>query len=148
MTLYEIFKHLHSGFRFVVMILLIVAVLQAVAGWLNKKPYTGGNRKVNLFTMISAHIQLLLGIVLYFLSPYVQFNSGTMKNFDTRYWTVEHQVMMILAIVLITVGYSRSKKLVLPEAKHRIVAIFFILALVVIIAAIAASRRSFIGVSA
>ncbi|GAB2702238.1 cytochrome B [Mucilaginibacter koreensis] len=148
MSTYDIIKHLHSGFRFVVMLLVLLAILQSLTGWLGKKPYTDGNRKLNLFAMISAHIQLLLGLALYFLSPYVQFTSAAMKSFETRYWTSEHITMMIFAIVLITIGHSRAKKLVLPEAKHRAITIFYTLALVLVAVAIVLSKRGFFQVTA
>jgi membrane protein DedA with SNARE-associated domain len=122
-----------------------VAIVQSLAGWFGKKPYTEGNRKINLFTLISAHTQLLIGIVLYFLSPNVQFNAGTMKNDTTRYFTVEHWVMMLIAIALITIGYSKSKRILLPESKHKTVAIYFIIAFLVIIGAILAGHLPVIG---
>lgn len=145
MTAYSIFRHLHSGFRYVVFILLIVAIIQSLLGWLNRKPYTGLNQKINLFTLISAHTQLLIGIVLYFLSPYVQFNSNTMKDDTTRYYTVEHWVMMLIAIIMITIGYSKSKKIVMPESKHRVVAIFYLIAVFTIVGAILVGNRPFWG---
>ncbi len=145
MTLYSFFKELHSGFRYIVFILVLMAIIQSLLGWLGKKPYTEGNRKINLFALISAHTQLLIGIVLYFLSPFVQFNSGTMKDATTRYFTVEHWVMMIIAIVLITIGYSKSKKLILPEAKHKTIAIFYLIAFLVIIGAIVAGHLPVLG---
>lgn len=129
------------------MILVLVAILQSLIGWLGKKPYTNGNRKINLFAMISAHTQLLIGIVLYFLSPFVQFNSETMKMPEARYWTMEHLVMMLFAIALITVGHSRSKKMSLPEGKHRTIAVFYMLALLVIVVAIIQSHRGILGMS-
>jgi|SRR5665213_2938626 len=145
MSAYQFFRHLHSGFRYIVFVLLLLAIIQSLLGWINRKPYTETNRKINLFTLISAHTQLLIGIVLYFLSPYVQFNSDTMKNDTTRYYTVEHWVMMLIAIALITIGYSRSKKIIMPESKHRTVAIFYLIALLVIIGAILAGKISFLG---
>jgi cytochrome bd-type quinol oxidase subunit 2 len=148
MTLYSFFKYFHSGFRYVVVVLVLLAIFQSISGLLGKKPYTNGNRLINLFAMISAHTQLLLGIVLYFLSPFVQFNNETMKQPDTRYWTVEHLTMMIFAIVLITIGHIRSKKAILPEAKHRAVFIFYGLALLVIVVAILQSHRPLLGISA
>jgi len=132
MSAYEIFKDLHSIFRYVVLILALLAIIQSLLGWFGKKPYTELNRKINLFTLISAHTQLLIGIVLYFLSPLVQFNSETMKNDTTRYFTVEHWFGMLIAIALITIGYSKSKKAASPEAKHKKVAIFYVIALLVI----------------
>jgi cytochrome b561 len=145
MTAYSIFKHLHSGFRYIVFILLLLAIIQSLLGWINRKPYTEINRKLNLFTLISAHIQLLIGLVLFFISPYVQFTADTMKNDTTRYYTVEHWVMMLIAIVMITIGYSKSKKIVMPESKHRVVAIFYLIALSIIIGAILVGNRPLLG---
>jgi len=148
MNAYTFFKYFHSGFRYVVMIMILLAIIQSIIGITGKKPYTNGNRLINLFAMISAHTQLLLGIVLYFLSPFVQFGASTMKDPTTRYWTVEHLTMMIFAIVLITIGHSRSKKLTLPEAKHRAVFIFYGLALLVVVVAILQSHRGLFGMAA
>jgi hypothetical protein len=145
MSPYEIFKDLHSGFRYLVFILILLAIVQSLLGWLNKKPYTEVNRRINLLALISAHTQLLIGIVLYFLSPYVQFNSNTMKNDTTRYFTVEHWVMMLIAIVLITIGHSKSKKIILPESKHKTIAIYYIIAFLVIIVAIMAGHLPLFG---
>jgi CDP-diglyceride synthetase len=145
MNAYEFFKDLHSGFRYVVFIMVVLAIIQSVLGWLGKKPYTEVNRRVNLFALISAHTQLLIGIVLYFLSPNVQFNSSTMKTETTRYFTVEHWVMMVIAIVLITIGHSKSKKIILPEAKHKTIAIFYMIAFLIIIGAIVAGHLPVIG---
>ncbi|NCD68604.1 cytochrome B [Mucilaginibacter agri] len=148
MNAYSIFKYLHSGLRFIVVILLILAILQSLAGWFGRRRYTEGNRKVNLFAMISAHTQLLIGLVLYFLSPFVQFGATTMKDSTTRYWTVEHITMMIVALVIITIGHAKSKRANAPEAKHKAIAIFYILAVIIIVVAIAQSHRPFFGISA
>jgi len=132
MTFYSFLQHLHSGFRYIVVVLVIVAALLALLGLTGKKPYTEGNRKLNLFAMISVHTQLLIGIVLYFVSPFVQFTKDTMKNPATRYFTVEHWVMMIIAIVLITIGHAKSKKAATPEEKHKAIFVFYILGLIII----------------
>lgn len=148
MSAYQIFKYLHSGLRFVVLALIVVAILQALAGWLGNKTYSQGNRKLNMFAMISAHTQFLFGLILYFVSPFVQFGANTMKEATTRYWTVEHIAMMLFAIVLITIGHSKSKKATLPALKHRAIAIFYILAVLVIIVAILQSKRPFFAITA
>lgn len=147
MTPYSFFLHLHSGLRYIVLLLVLLAIIRAWADWLGKKPYSNGNRLLNLFAMISVHTQLLVGIILYFLSPFVKFNSETMKNADTRYWTIEHLTMMIIAIILITIGHSKSKKLALPERKHKTIAIYYTVALLIVIVAIVASHRSLLGMS-
>ncbi|MGZ3945689.1 MAG: cytochrome B [Mucilaginibacter sp.] len=147
MNAYSFFRELHSGFRYIVLLLLLLAIIRAWADWLGKKPYSEGQRKLNLFTLISAHTQLLIGLVLYFLSPFVQFNSQTMKDDTTRYWTVEHLTAMIIAIVLITVGYSKSKKAALPEGKNKAIAVFYTLALVIVIVTIILAKRGLFGMT-
>ncbi|MDT3403539.1 cytochrome B [Mucilaginibacter terrae] len=147
MSAYQIIKYLHSGLRFVVLILIVLAILQALAGWLGNKTYSQGNRKLNMFAMISAHTQFLFGLILYFVSPFVQFGSNTMKEATTRYWTVEHIAMMLFAIVLITIGHSKSKKAVVPQLKHRAIAIFYILAVLIIVVAIVQSKRPFFAIT-
>lgn len=148
MNAYTIFKYIHSGLRFVVVILLLWAIIQSLAGWFGKKTYTEGNRKVNLFAMISAHTQLLFGIVLYFLSPFVQFGANTMKDATTRYWTVEHISMMIIALVLITIGHAKSKRANTAEAKHKAIAIFYIIAVIIVVVALSAGHVPLLGMSA
>lgn len=143
--MYEFFKDLHSGFRYVVFLLVLVAIILSLMGWLGKKPYTEVNRRVNLFALISAHTQLLIGIVLYFISPMVQFNSETMKNDTTRYFTVEHWLGMIIAIALITVGHSKAKRIELSVSKHKTIAIFYIIAFLIIIATIMAGKLPVLG---
>jgi hypothetical protein len=145
MSFYFIIKSLHSGFRYIVFLLLIIAIIQSILGWLGKKPFIAINQKVNLFTLISAHTQLLIGIVLSFLSPYVQWNSETMKNATTRYFTVEHWVMMVVAIALITIGYSKSKKNATSEGKFKTVSIFYTLAFVLIVITILAGHLPLLG---
>jgi len=147
MNTYKFFLELHSGFRYIVLVLLLLAIIMAWAGWLGKKSYSEGQRKLNLFTLISVHTQLLIGLVLYFLSPFVQFNSQTMKDDTTRYWTVEHLTAMIIAIVLITVGHSKSKKAALPEGKNKAIAVFYTLALVIVIVTIILAKRGLFGMT-
>ena len=142
--MYQILRSAHSGWRYIVLILLVLALIQALAGWFGKKSYTEGNRKLNLFALIVTHIQILIGLVMYFMSPLVE--AGI------RYWKMEHIGMMIFAAILVTVGNARSKRASDGTAKHRTIAIYFGLALIVIIAAIIAMTkadptRSFFGVS-
>ncbi|MDB5025368.1 MAG: cytochrome [Mucilaginibacter sp.] len=147
MNAYSFFLHLHSGFRYVVFLLVLLAIASAWLRWLGKQPYTEANRKLNLFALISMHTQLLIGLVLYFLSPLVQFGSQTMKQADTRYWTVEHLTAMIIAIILVTIGHGKSKKNMTPAGKHQSIAIYYTAALLIIIATIMLSNRSLLGMS-
>ena len=131
--MYEILKSAHSGWRYLVLALLVFAVIQALSGWFGKKTYTEGNRKLNVFTLISAHIQLVFGVILYFLSPLTK---GPMSEAVYRHWKVEHISMMIIAIVLITIGNAKSKKVTDSVAKHKNIAVFFGIALVLLVVGI------------
>ncbi|MBD1393624.1 cytochrome B [Mucilaginibacter glaciei] len=147
MNAYSFFKYFHSGFRYFVIIVVLLAIISAFAGWFGKKQYTEANRKTNLIAMILFHTQLLIGLVLYFLSPFVVFAKTTMKDPMARYWTVEHITMMIFAIVLVTIGHAKSKRITLPVGKHRTIAIFYSLAFLVVVVAIIQSHRPFFGIT-
>lgn len=136
--------HLHSTLRYIVLILLIVVIIQSLIGLLNKKAYSPLDNRMGLFLFISTHIQLLVGIILYFVSPFVQFSGAAMKDPSTRYWLVEHNTAMIIAIVLITLARSTSKKMSDSQAKHKRMFIFNAIALVIILVTIALSGRGII----
>ena len=139
MGIYEILKSAHSGWRYLVIILLLVAFINALMGYLGKKPYTEGNRKLNVFALISTHIQLLLGLLLYFMHDWYK---GEMSIAIQRYWKMEHIAMMVLAVILVTVGNARSKKMDSAMMKHRSIFMYFGLALLLITAAIFAMVKA------
>lgn len=124
--------------------MLVVVIITSLAGLINKKPYTDTDNKLGLFLFISTHLQLLLGLILFFISPAVQFSGEAMKDPSTRYWLVEHNTAMIIAIVFITLARTTSKKMTLSEAKHKRMLIFNVIALAIIILAISISGRDFI----
>ena len=145
--MYQFLFGLHSGIRYIVILLFAFALIMALVGLFGQRSYTEANRKVNLFSMISAHIQLLTGLILYFVSPKVMYSNmaAAMKDPIIRYWTVEHLVMMLFAVILITIGHSRSKKAIDAVNKHRAIALFYGLALLVILLAIYQSGRPIFG---
>lgn len=126
----NILLHAHSGLRYVVLGLLIAAIFTAYSNW---QKGSQGDSKLYLFTLIATHTQLLIGLVLYFMSPKVNFDLISEKVF--RFYSIEHVFMMLIAIVLITVGRVRSKKLTGAD-KHRTVLYFYALALIIILVAI------------
>ncbi len=128
--------HIHSLFRYLILIFLLIAIYKAFTGWLGKKPFTKSNKTMNLMSLIFAHSQLLFGIWVYAQSPVVQFSNLSNATKEVRFFTMEHGVMMIIAILLITLGYSLSKKGATDEAKHKRIAIFYLLALILILIAI------------
>lgn len=134
----------HSYLRYIILIMLIVVIFTSLVGMLNKKPFSDTDNKLSLILFISTHLQLLLGLILFFISPAVQFSGEAMKDPSTRYWLVEHNTAMIIAIVFITLARTTSKKMASSEARHKRMLIFNLIALVIIIAAISMSGRDFI----
>lgn len=143
--MYNGLLHAHSGVRYLVLLGLLIVIVTSLMGWMNRKPYTSTDNKLSLYLFIATHIQLLLGLILYFISPFVQFGGNTMSDRTTRYWTVEHLVGMLVAVVLITLARSTSKRMTDGNAKHKRMFIFNFVALVVIIAIIVISDRKLIG---
>jgi hypothetical protein len=121
--------HAHSGLRWVVLILLLVSIIISLQAPSNSK------RKIYLFTLIFTHIQLLIGLVLFFKSSKVVFDSIAMKDAFLRFYLVEHSLMMILSVVLITIGFRKYKKLE-GRAADKVISVFYGLALVLILIAI------------
>jgi uncharacterized membrane protein len=134
----------HSYLRYIILILLVIVVLTSLFALINKKPYTNTDDKVNLFLFICTHIQLLLGLILFFVSPAVKFSGEAMKDPTTRYWLVEHNTAMLLAIVLVTLARTTSKKMSDSQAKHKRIFIFNLIALVIIVLTISISGRDFL----
>ncbi|HBH24433.1 MAG TPA: cytochrome B [Cytophagales bacterium] len=129
----NILVHAHSGLRWIILLLLLITIGNALVRWKQRKNYLDKDRRLALFTLIFSHIQLALGFVVYFLSSKVVFNEMTMSSKLIRYFTVEHPVFMILAIVLITIGYSRSKKKEEDTSKFRMQFWFYAIALLLIL---------------
>jgi len=145
--MYNALLHTHSTLRYLVLLLLIAVVVKSLLGWLNKSSFSKLDNKLSLWLLILTHLQFVAGLFLYFVSPFVQFSSTTMKDHTTRYWTVEHGFMMLIAIALITVARVSHKKLATDEAKYKRLFILNALALLIIVIAILFSGRGLIGVS-
>jgi hypothetical protein len=131
--LYLIIKHAHSGLRWIVFLLLIYVVLNAVKKLLANEKYSKGDKIFTLITTIFAHIQLLLGLVLYFISDKVVFSMNSMRVPMLRFFLVEHVLGMLIAITFITIGSIRVKRAKLDKSKHARAFIFFLIALVIIL---------------
>lgn len=128
-------KHLHSTLAVILLLALIIAIIITLVNYLGNKPY---NRKIALIGLISAHLQLVIGLVLYFTSPlgFQSLDAGNMSNSVARLYFLEHPLINILAIVLITVGYSKAKKLADAKKANQTVLIFYILGLILILSRI------------
>lgn len=126
--------HAHSGLRWLVLGLLLYAIFNAIGK--NKSSYEKRDKMVNLFAMISLHLQLLLGLILYFISPKVSFDSGWMKDAALRFYGMEHLIGMLAAIVVVTVGRKLAEKQESAILKNKKIALWYVIGLVLIIASI------------
>ena len=143
--------HLHNFLRWIILLLLVLSIVKAYTGWQSKKVFSNGDRKTWLFTLIASHITLLIGLYQWLWGRYglltTSLPEGTsvMKDKFFRFYWVEHPTTMILAIVLVTLGYGQAKKPVADAAKYKKAFWFFFLALVLILAGIPWPFREIIG---
>ena len=128
--MYAILKHAHSGLRWAVLIFLVWTIVNALIK-LNKKDFTEKDRKLGVFALMSTHIQFIIGLVLIGFSPLIKID-GVVKSF----YLGQHIPMMLLAVILITVGYSTSKRAVTSSSKFKKTLIFNLIGLVLILAAV------------
>ncbi len=138
----EIIQMIHSYWAYLVVLVVLVATINAIIGVVGKKEYQPKDFRIALFALIVTHIQLLIGFILYFVSPLglqsLTSNgvSEVMGNSLLRLYAVEHPLMMILTVVFITVGYSKHKKKLVSGPKFRMLAIFYTIALLFLLSRI------------
>ena len=134
--MYHFIQRFHSGWAYIALLALVIAVVNAIIGLVSNKEFTAKDRKIALIALITIHIQLVVGIIIYFVSPLGKASLGNMKDAALRLTSLEHPILNIIAIVLITIGWSRHKKLLESKAKFKSFAIFYSLGLVLILAKI------------
>lgn len=128
--------HAHSYIAYLALILLVVASLNAIIGMTSNKEFKDGDRKLSLFALIFTHVQLLIGIILYFVSPLVQSFSVAMKDSTLRLYALEHPLINIIAVVLITIGWSKHKKAATNKAKFKSIGIMYAIGTILILSRI------------
>ncbi len=137
-------KHLHSTLAIVLLLALVVAIVITLVNYAGNKPY---NRKIALLGLISAHLQLVVGLLIYFISPLgiQSFSGANMKISLSRLYFLEHPLMMLLGIILITVGYSKAKRLADGKKANKTVLLFYIIGLIFILSRIPWSTWSLLN---
>ena len=135
--MYTTLLSLHSVFRWLVVIGVIYTLYRAYSGMAGNKSFTTADANTRKYTVIAAHIQLLIGLAIYLLSPLTQYfisNFGTaVKVREMRFYGMEHSIVMLLAIVLITIGSAASKKKDNDRSKFKALAIWFTIALILML---------------
>lgn len=129
----NILTFFHSLLRYAVLLFVAAAGFIALSGWLRKQPILVYERMLAVIAMVLCHIQLAIGLGLYGMR-YQAF--AVMAPAHHRYWKVEHISMMIAAIALVTIGRMLSKRAKDEPAKQRHIAVFYLIALVLMLVAI------------
>ncbi|BBE19190.1 hypothetical protein AQPE_3366 [Aquipluma nitroreducens] len=143
--MYTGFLHLHNTLRWLILLSLVITLVKYVSGWLGNQPWKKSDNILGIVFTSLMDIQLLTGLVLYFfLSPITKLAmsdfGAAMKDSGIRFYAVEHFSMMLIAVVLVHIGRAKSKKAKTDLAKFKTATIFYLLALVIILAAIPWSR--------
>jgi hypothetical protein len=130
----------HSLVRWFVLASLIFALYRAFRGWLLKKNYSNFDNTVRYITATIAHIQLVFGLWLYFISPIVDYFlhhfHDAMHERAIRFFGMEHVTMMLTAIIIITIGSAKAKRRSSDEEKFRTMAIWYTIALLIILSSV------------
>ena len=139
--MYNTVQTLHSYWAYLVLLILILATFNALIKFFGKKEFHAKDFRISLFTLIVSHIQLLIGLLLYFVSPRLSLFSemgigGVMKDALSRLYLIEHPLVNIIAVALITIGYSKSKKKLTSTSKFKVIAIFYTIALILFLSRI------------
>jgi hypothetical protein len=131
---------LHSLFRWLVLISIVYSIFLGYGGWFKKRSFTKYDNWVRLITVSFAHIQLMIGGWLYFISPIVDYFlknfSESMPQTQLRFFGLEHVTMMLIGISLVTIGSSIARRKKTDEEKFKAIAIWNSLALIVIFTSI------------
>lgn len=137
--MYATFLTLHSVFRWLVLASLVYAIFTSIEGLISKRPYSKADNITRIITNTISHTQLLIGFTLYFvLSPVTQYflKNGSEGNHQMWFFGIYHIVMMFLSIVVMTIGGSIAKRAKTDQAKFKSIAIWFSVALFLILLAI------------
>jgi len=134
-------KMIHSYWAYIVLIILIFAVVNAIKGFTSKREFKDTDLRIPLFTLIAAHIQLLIGLLAFYNSDFYSVMKSigmgeAMKNSELRKILIEHPLVGIIAITLITIGFSKHKKKTTDIAKFKTIAVFYGIALLLVLSRI------------
>lgn len=128
-------KHLHSFIGYVVLLGILFSIISAPIDYFKNKPY---NKKIPAIGLGATHFQIVMGGILYFISPWgmKSLNGVAMKDTLLRLFTLEHPLIMILATVLITIGFSKAKRLKDDKVQNRTILVFYSIGLILILSRI------------
>jgi len=139
--MYSSIKELHSYFAFAVLGLLVLTILNSLVGLSRKRPFNLQDRRIAMIALIFSHVQLVLGLIMLFTSPYFDAvkaggMGAAMKDSTLRLYVVEHPLINIIAIALITIGWSKHKKTEEDTKKFKFIGVFYVIGLILLLSRI------------
>lgn len=129
-------QSIHSTLAYAVLAVVAIALINAFLGLSSKRNFTKNDRSLSLVALILSHIQLVIGLVLWATSPLGKDAMSQMSNSAMRLTAVEHPLINIIAIVLITIGWSKHKKEESSNGKFKKIGVFYGLGLLLILSRI------------
>ena len=129
-------QSIHSTLAYAVLAVVLIAVINAFLGLSSKRNFTKNDRSLSLVALILSHLQFVVGLVLWFVSPLGKEAMSQMSNAALRLTAVEHPLTNIIAIALITIGWSKHKKEESSNGKFKKIGIFYALGLLLILSRI------------
>lgn len=138
--MYSVLLTLHSWVRWLVLISLLFALFRAYKGWFSKSAFSAFDNSVRHWTATIVHIQLIIGVWLYVISPIVKFFlhnfTEAVHQTNPRFFGMEHAIMMLTAITIITIGSAKAKRKKTDREKFKTMAIWYTLGLIIILTSI------------
>lgn len=137
--MYTGLQHLHSGIAYLALLALVIVIVLMLIGALSGREFSEKDRKIAMIAFIICHIQLLVGLILYVVSPLgleLLTGGGAMSDPVARLTALEHPLINIIAIVLISIGYIRAKKMTVSRSKFRSIYMMYAIGLLLILSRI------------
>lgn len=126
---YDVIKTVHSYWAFLVIIILTLIVINSIIAKFSGRAFNTKDLRLSLFGLIFSHIQLLIGFILYFTSPwfnqFYQIGMDLLKNAESRLYLIEHPLINIVAIIFITLGWSLHKRQLDSSKKFLRIGMFY-----------------------
>lgn len=127
-----ILNAVHSYNRYLLLIALVFVIYRSFSGWMGKKPFEKADNTASIALLGLTHLQALLGLIMYFFTSAYTTGGGSMKDPWVRYFKAEHIAAMLIAVVLVQLGRTFSKKAATDTDKHKKLAIYTTIAFVII----------------
>lgn len=133
--MYQAILHTHSGLRWIVLILIVAAIFNALTAK-GRTEYSKKDRLLNLFAMVSMHLQVVIGVILSLTTEKVFYHEGWMKSSASRFFGMEHILMMLIAAVVLTIGRKKAEKSEDLAKRNKTIVLWYSIGLIIILAAI------------